>query len=130
MHGVRRLADVALAVTEACTNVVIHAYLGHDPGPLRLSGRRDRAAVTFVVADHGRGLVPRTDSPGLGMGLPLIAQLADHFELSDNGARGTRVQMRFATHETPPPRPPSPGGHERPRAHRRSVSEQPPAQRL
>ena len=104
LHGVERPADVALAITEACANVVMHAYLDHDPGPLRLSATRHDTAVTFVVGDDGTGLAPRPDSPGFGMGLPLIAQLSDHFELSDNGGRGTRVLMRFAIHQTAPRR--------------------------
>jgi serine/threonine-protein kinase RsbW len=103
VHGVARADDVALAVAEACANVVIHAYLDRNPGPLRLTGTRVDGAVSFLVADEGTGLAPRPDSPGLGMGLPLIAQLADHFELTDDGGDGTRVRMRFALHTTTAP---------------------------
>jgi serine/threonine-protein kinase RsbW len=104
LHGVERPADVALAITEACANVATHAYRDRDPGPLRLTGAREDTGISFVVADQGSGLAPRPDSPGLGMGLPLIAQLADHFEVSDNDGAGTRVRMRFAFDPTAPPR--------------------------
>jgi serine/threonine-protein kinase RsbW/stage II sporulation protein AB (anti-sigma F factor) len=53
--------------------------------------------VSIVVEDYGSGLTPRPDSPGLGLGLPIIAQVADDFEVSDLGHTGTRVRMGFAT---------------------------------
>jgi anti-sigma regulatory factor (Ser/Thr protein kinase) len=109
LHGVDRPDDVALAITEACANVITHAYLDRAPGPLRLTATHEDAVVSFLVSDDGSGLAPRPDSPGLGMGLPLIAQLADHFELSDNGGRGTRVRMRFDIDHAPAPRRPGTG---------------------
>ena len=93
-HGVERPDDVALAIAEACANVVVHAYVDRDAGELRLTGSCGSGRVRFVVEDDGGGLVPRPDSPGLGLGLPLIAQLADEFEVSDDG-RGTRVRVAF-----------------------------------
>ena len=94
-HGVERPDDVALAIAEACVNVVVHAYAESEPGDLRVTGSRDGAHVRFVVIDDGAGLIPRPNSPGLGLGLPLIAQLADEFEVSDGDGRGTRVRMAF-----------------------------------
>src|SRR3954452_9666729 len=64
------LADVKLAVTEACTNVVVHAYPGED-GPMGLRASVDEDVLRVVVVDVGRGILPRPDSPGLGLGLPL-----------------------------------------------------------
>jgi serine/threonine-protein kinase RsbW/stage II sporulation protein AB (anti-sigma F factor) len=113
LHGVDRLDDVALAVTEACANVIAHAYVDRTPGPLRLTAAHEDAGVSFLVTDDGSGLAPRPDSPGLGLGLPLIAQLADQFELSDNGGRGTRVRMRFDIAHAPAPRRPGTGGTSR-----------------
>jgi serine/threonine-protein kinase RsbW/stage II sporulation protein AB (anti-sigma F factor) len=51
--------------------------------------------VTIVVVDRGRGITPRPDSPGLGLGLPLIATLADSLELGTGEAGETEVRMTF-----------------------------------
>jgi serine/threonine-protein kinase RsbW len=96
LHGVRRPEDVALAVGEACANVAVHAYLGRGSGLMELRCTCEPGEVWFVVRDEGSGLVPRTDSPGLGLGLPIIAQLADDFEVSDSQHTGTRVRMGFS----------------------------------
>lgn len=89
------LADIKLAVTEACTNVVIHAYDGAD-GLLEVDALIEERRLTVVVRDHGRGIVPRPDSPGLGLGLPLIATLAESLELGkEDGGDSTEVRMTF-----------------------------------
>jgi serine/threonine-protein kinase RsbW len=91
----RVMSDVMLAVSEACTNVVVHAYRD-EPGILALSGEARDGEVRFVVDDEGAGLTPRADSPGLGLGLPLIARLANRFEVLPGPAgRGTRLTMAF-----------------------------------
>ena len=89
------LADVKLAVTEACTNVVVHAYPGGE-GPIRLRATVTDGMLRVVVSDEGRGILPRADSPGLGLGLPLIAQMAAGFEVHERDDGGTEVRMRFA----------------------------------
>src|ERR671920_246629 len=61
------LADVKLAVTEACTNVVVHAYPAGE-GPMGLRASVDDGVLRVVVVDEGRGILPRADSPGLGTG--------------------------------------------------------------
>jgi serine/threonine-protein kinase RsbW/stage II sporulation protein AB (anti-sigma F factor) len=53
--------------------------------------------LAVVVRDHGRGMTPRADSPGLGVGLPLIASLAETLELTNGADGGTEVRMTFAT---------------------------------
>jgi serine/threonine-protein kinase RsbW len=88
------LSDIKLAVTEACTNVVVHAY-ADDEGPMGLRATIDAGSLTLVVTDHGRGIVPRTDSPGLGLGLPLIATLAQSLELGGGDGQETQVRMVF-----------------------------------
>jgi anti-sigma regulatory factor (Ser/Thr protein kinase) len=92
------LSDIKLAVTEACTNVVIHAYDGGD-GPLEIDASIEERRLTVVVRDFGRGIVPRPDSPGLGLGLPLIATLAEALELGKNGDESTEVRMTFRLDE-------------------------------
>jgi len=89
------LADIKLAITEACTNVVIHAYATGEDGALEVDARVDDRLLTVVIRDRGRGLIPRPDSPGLGLGLPLIATLADSVQLSSEPADRTEVRMTF-----------------------------------
>jgi anti-sigma regulatory factor (Ser/Thr protein kinase) len=96
------LADVKLAVTEACTNVVVHAY-PEGPGPMAVSAHIDQRRLTVVVSDNGRGILPRPDSPGLGLGLPLIATLAESLELGTGDADQTEVRMTFLLDEAPGP---------------------------
>lgn len=96
--GVADLAAVELAVAEAVTNAVLHAYIEEPaPGAVTLVGRRDRDDVLLSVQDEGRGLLPRPDSPGLGMGLVIMHSSAA--EISFVGPpqrdRGTEVRLRF-----------------------------------
>src|SRR6478672_3281772 len=88
------LSDVKLAVTEACTNAVVHAYPDGE-GPLEVAAYVSENRLMLVVRDEGRGIVPRTDSPGLGLGLPLIATLAEALELGSDDSDRTEVRMTF-----------------------------------
>jgi two-component sensor histidine kinase len=90
------LQDVRLALTEAVTNVVLHAYDEAAAGELRVGVDfvSDREFVV-TVEDDGYGLRPRADSPGLGMGLSLISTLTNRVEFSDLPAGGTQVRMWF-----------------------------------
>ena len=92
--GDQMLADIKLAVTEACTNVVVHAYPDRE-GPLGVAAILDDRTLTVVVVDEGRGITPRPDSPGLGLGLPLIATLAESLELGTSADNQTEVRMTF-----------------------------------
>ena len=92
------LADMKMAVTEACTNVVVHAY-DEDAGMLEVEMLADEAGLTIVVRDHGAGIQPRparSEPPALGLGLPLIAALSDAFELKGSAGQGTEVRMTFS----------------------------------
>ena len=51
--------------------------------------------MMLVVRDEGRGMVPRTDSPGLGLGLPLMAQVAQKLVIESAPQQGTEVTMDF-----------------------------------
>ena len=88
------LSDIKLAVTEACTNVVVHAYPDRE-GELGVRALVDDRRLTVVVVDTGRGILPRPDSPGLGLGLPLIATLAESLELGTGAGDETEVRMTF-----------------------------------
>ena len=93
------LADIKLAVTEACTNVVIHAYENGQEGDLEVDASIDDIRLTVIIRDNGRGIVPRPDSPGLGLGLPLIATLAETLELGKDNGDNTEVRMTFRLDE-------------------------------
>jgi anti-sigma regulatory factor (Ser/Thr protein kinase) len=90
----RQIHDVALAVSEAATNAVVHGYRGAE-GTIQVSACMSETELTIVVSDAGAGLVPRTDSPGLGLGLPIIASLASRVELVSEG-EGTHIHMMFS----------------------------------
>lgn len=88
-----------LAVSEALSNVVMHAYHGIDRGEMMLEGFVDGDHLVVLVCDNGRGLIPRPDSPGMGIGLALMAQLSDEFAITNRESHpGTRVKLRFSRH--------------------------------
>ena len=92
------LSDMKMAVTEACTNVVVHAY-DEEAGQLEVQMLAGEYDLTIVVRDRGSGIQPRPSragSPALGLGLPLIAALSDTFELRGSAGQGTEVRMTFA----------------------------------
>ena len=88
------VGDVQLAVSEAATNAVIHAYRASQ-GRLHVRAHVDGTELIVVVGDTGSGLAPRTDSPGLGLGKPLMATITTRFKIVSQGA-GTEVHMAFA----------------------------------
>jgi anti-sigma regulatory factor (Ser/Thr protein kinase) len=90
--------DLRLAVTEACTNVVRHAYPADVPGPVEISIVPTDDFVNVVVSDRGRGIGASSDTTGPGLGLPLIAAIADEVELQPVAGGGSRVAMTFARH--------------------------------
>ena len=95
------LAAVSLAVSEAVTNAVLHAYLDREtPGTVEVRADREDEQVVVVVADQGRGMLPRTDSPGRGTGQPLIAQMTQSLEVHDRQGGGTEIRMAFALNAT------------------------------
>ncbi|MDP9257383.1 MAG: ATP-binding protein [Actinomycetota bacterium] len=92
--------DIRLAVSEACTNVVLHAYEGHTgASAYALEARVEDGSLVVVVRDAGMGmpkdLVTRR-SAGLGLGLPLMALMASSVDVAPVAGGGPRVAMRFA----------------------------------
>ena len=92
-----RAADMKIALTEACTNVVVHAY-GDAPGPLEVTMAVEHGRLVLSVRDRGSGLHPlpgRDEGSPLGFGLALIASLSDELGLV-GGRHGTEVRIAFA----------------------------------
>ena len=89
--------DVRLAISEALSNVIMHAYPG-GPGRLDTRANADPASglVTFSVRDYGIGFRPRPDSPGAGMGVPIMTSLAQAIEIATHADGGTEVHLTFA----------------------------------
>jgi anti-sigma regulatory factor (Ser/Thr protein kinase) len=95
-HGVLNVGDVTLAISEAVTNAVVHAYRSEAGGPVRLTATRTDAGVMFTIEDEGCGLRTDTERPGAGLGLGLMARLAESFTMNAGSGGGTSVQLTFA----------------------------------
>lgn len=91
------IADLKTVVTEACMNVVVHAYPDGKPGPLEVEAVPEKEGVTVVVRDLGDGIQPRPDveRPSLRIGLTLIAALSSSFEIKGGADRGTEIRMHL-----------------------------------
>lgn len=87
---------IALAVTEAVTNVVVHAYPSDSAtvGLVEVEALADDDGLVVTVRDRGSGLRQDAISPGLGLGMDLIMTLARTVEYSRHGGM-TEVLMRF-----------------------------------
>jgi serine/threonine-protein kinase RsbW len=97
--GAADLNDISTAVTEACNNVVLHAY-GGEEGPLEVELRACPGALEVVVRDYGTGMGAPAGGPGEapGIGLPVITALAHTSAFTSTAqGEGTEVHMTFAT---------------------------------
>src|SRR3954447_1537680 len=87
---------VGVVVSEAVTNAVVHAYRDQEaPGLVHVSASLDDHGVEVAVDDDGVGMRTRADSPGVGLGLPLMGDLADRVDISSR-APGTRIAAFFS----------------------------------
>ena len=92
------LADIKTAVSEACNNVVLHAYDNGGAGPLEVYVCPDGHDVQVVVRDRGTGIQPREPEPEAamqGVGLSLIQALTERVEFGGGAGKGTEVRMAF-----------------------------------
>ena len=89
--------DISIAVTEACTNAVLHAYPDGEAGEYEVLAWAEGDRLVVTVRDRGRGIVPTVSSPaaGLGLGLPLMLAIGDEVTFhSEDGI--TEVRMVFS----------------------------------
>ena len=90
------LTSAKLAVSEAVTNAVIHAYVGAaKPGEVSVDATLKGDSLLVEVSDDGSGMIPRLDSPGLGVGLPLIAGTTHTLDVGSSPRGGTVLRMSF-----------------------------------
>jgi serine/threonine-protein kinase RsbW len=85
---------IAIAVSEAVANAVTHAYPDGAHGPVRVVADFEPGSLLLIISDKGQGMTPRTESPGMGAGLGVIARIATSLQIDDNPS-GTRLTMRF-----------------------------------
>ena len=92
---------IVLAASEAATNVVLHAYRDKaESGEIELFVTRSAVELAVIVRDRGSGLTLRTDSPGLGLGLAIIARATDRLDILESPTGGVEVRMYFAVATT------------------------------
>ena len=91
------LDDLKTSVSEACNNVVLHAY-GGEPGPMEVGLFVADTLIRVTVTDRGVGMVapPATADAGQGIGLSVIRALTESVRFASAPNDGTEVQMDFA----------------------------------
>ena len=94
----RHADDLKTLVSEACANVVTHAYGANGTGSFELDVVPGSDEVTITVTDEGGGIRPRPASEGSSgrLGLLLIAALASRMEIARRPGGGTRIEARFS----------------------------------
>lgn len=90
------LLRIGLAVSEAATNAIRHAYRDRTPaGDVHVLVNHFDDFLDVSICDDGTGIVPGSVSPGMGLGLSLMAHEATSFEIRTSPEDGTEVVLRF-----------------------------------
>ncbi|HMQ53291.1 MAG TPA: ATP-binding protein [Anaerolineae bacterium] len=95
---------VQMAVDEACTNIIEHAYGGESQNEIRLSYRLTDDRLQVIILDHGAPFDPTQPSDfdpqaplaerrSRGMGLFLIQNLVDHLAYASNLPDGNQLTL-------------------------------------
>lgn len=111
------LGDLKQVATEICMNSIVHGYPGdgtdeaEGEGAIEVIASVDSESVALSVRDWGVGVQPRPAQVdgSLRLGLPLVASLAERFEvvMPEGGGTEVRVMMRAGGASAPPaPAPP------------------------
>jgi stage II sporulation protein AB (anti-sigma F factor) len=109
------LDDIRVAVSEAVTNAVVHAYPGFAPGKVFIEVRTEGEVLHVTVADQGAGMVDvgaaraaagaQGDSERLGIGFDVIEACMDTLSVESESGRGTVVRMTKRRVAPPAPTP-------------------------
>ena len=89
-----KLDAVRLAVSEALTNAVMHAY-GGDPGRVEVTAAVASGELWVLIGDDGRGLRAVGGSRGRGIGLALIALVSDNLTIARRSSGGIELRVGF-----------------------------------
>ena len=95
-----QLADLKLALTEACSNSVRHAYGEEAKGVVEIVYELRDDRLVIEVTDDGEGFDPDTSGPGAedlsegGLGIAIIRAIADEVEIGKQ-ADGKGSRLRF-----------------------------------
>ncbi|MCL4304121.1 MAG: ATP-binding protein [Anaerolineae bacterium] len=98
----RGVYAMQMAVDEACTNIIEHAYGGEDKGDLRLSCTIKKDGLQVVIYDQGEPFdpaqvpelnteAPLHERPSGGMGLFFIRNLVDQVEFRFGTPSGNQL---------------------------------------
>lgn len=90
----KRVEEITLAVSEALTNVVLHAYPAR-PGRIHVTAELAGGELWVLIADSGCGLHAGRESDGLGLGLALISEMSDGFSVVERSSGGTELRICF-----------------------------------
>jgi serine/threonine-protein kinase RsbW len=89
--------DLKTIVSEACANVVRHAYPENAPErPMEVEMEKEDEELKVVIRDSGTGIRPPTGArpSSLRLGFILIGSLADCLQLRTGRGRGTELLLR------------------------------------
>lgn len=89
-----QIEAIRLAVSEAVTNAIVHGYRSGQ-GEVLVTAALAEGEIWVLIGDQGCGMRAHADTPGLGLGLALIAQMADEMWIAPRAEGGTEIRMRF-----------------------------------
>jgi len=97
---IEAIDDIKVAVSEACTNIILHSH-DHTDFSYEVDIEREEKAITIAVMDHGVGFetgnyvepVPG-ETRGSGMGIFILRALMDEVDIKSEVGVGTRIRMK------------------------------------
>jgi anti-sigma regulatory factor (Ser/Thr protein kinase) len=87
-------SDIVLVVSEACTNCIEHAYVGHDVGAIILEMEAVNDEVRSRITDSGSWRTPTENVGNRGRGLLLMRAMSELMEVEIR-PDGTTIDLVF-----------------------------------